>query len=359
MNQAKMPQDYEGGVQEFLEDGKDGGGYEDLPPLSERKTSEIRVRAGEGEANAAALAKYQYSRPIAEVSALAQKLYGYERDGNLKTHLQQSAVKGANSLNDLILDAPCVNRQGRFDEEEARAKQWNKLIEANPRDTDKDDKDDSETLALTDLSHRWSEAEAFMMQARIVEEQHGIEAAVHLHAEYALMEERLKNLRMEASRLPPAENMLFWCRVRQYGIMREGAYDKAMGYPTHDFTEVKADLANGAGIHDLVHRMPWAFRESYQEVMASMLDGESHRTLLMAMIAGQLPAQPMPMAMPTFFQGGMSPNGQNGQQEGDDGDGGQGDKRGALFGFFGGGKQNGAPEQPKQIRRRASRRSNR
>ena len=348
----RMPEDYQNGVQGMIED-KDGlsDPYADLTPLVRRQTTEVKLKTADGEGDAALALKYGYSQPITQVSRLTQKLYGYERDANVQGHLAQSAVKGTNALNDLIFDAPCVNRQGRWDEEEGRAKQWMKLIELSP----KAEGDDETSPDIDTLLQRWSEADAFMLQARIVEEQRGIDAAEPLYEKYSRMAKQRDEVQMGAAELPPAYNMLFWCRLRQYGIMRERAYDLAMGYPTHEFTDVKCEISEGHDIHDLVHRMPWPFRESYQLVTGSMMDGEAHRTLLMAMIAGQLPPQPMPWGM--GYWPGMPPNGGQPEEEGEEGES-QPDKRPALFKVFGT-RKGGAPEQPKPIRRRASRRRNR
>ena len=206
------------------------------------------------------------------------------------------------------------------------------------------------------LLEEWGSADAFMLQCRIDEERYGIDYAERHYDEYDRNEELRREAEMRASRLPPAENMLFWCRVRQYKIMRERAFDLAMGYPVNDFTEVKRELAEGKDIHDVAHRMPWAFRVGYDRVLASMMDGEAHRMLLMAMIAGQIPAQQpqVPWGLPAGYWGAQP--GQNGsqgdaQQDPDQ----EQDKRPALFNLFGGGNkqpQNGAQPQQKQPSRR-------
>ena len=352
----KMPEDYENGVQGMI-DGGISDPYEDLIPLAQRRTTEIKLKSADGDGDAAMALKYGYSQPITQISRLTQKLYGYERDANVQGHLEQSAVMGANALNDLIFDAPCVNRQGRYDEEENRAKQWMKLIEQSPKVAEGKDQGESGP-DIDGLLQRWSEADAFMLQARSFEEQHGIDAAEHLYEEYDLREKQREAVEMEASTLPPAENMLFWCRVRQYRIMRERAYDLAMGYPIHDFTEVKREISEGRDIHDLVHRMPWPFREAYQLVTGSMLDGEAHRTLLMAMIAGQLPPQPMPWSMGPGYWPAVPPNGGRPQEEGEEGEN-QSDTRPALFKLFGRRSGNSEPPKDKAIRRQTGRRRRR
>ncbi len=336
MTTPRMPDKYGGGIAEMIEKGTSDG-YDPLRPLAKRQPTEIKLKSGDGDDEAALALKYGYSAPINQVSRLTQKLYGYVRDGNLHGPLEQSSVRGAHSLNDLLFDAPCVNREGRYQEEEGRAKQWMRLIDQSPSAVavvDDEEEEKKPEIDIDALLNRWSDADAFMLQARIVEEQRGIEAAEHMYEEYKEKSKKRDVVQMEASELPPAYNMLFWCRVRQYQIMRERAYDLAMGYPTHDFTEVKEEVAEGHDIHDFVHRMPWPFREGYQLVMGSMMDGKAHRELLMAMVAGQLPAQ-MPWQMPPGYwpQQGMQPPGQPGE-EGEDEDG-QQDKRPALVKLFG------------------------
>lgn len=342
-----LPEHYENGAQDFIS-SELSDPYADLVPLGQRKPSEIKLKSADGASEAELAAKFGFSQPITQVSQLARKFYGYERDGNVDTLLGQNAVKGTNALTDFILNAPCVNRQGRYDEEDVRAKQWLKEIDANP------DGREEKLAGMYELLARWSEADAFMLQARIVEEQRGIDAAEALNDEYDRMTAQRDAVQMEAAKLPPAYNMLFWCRIRQYQIMRERAYAAAMGYPIHDFTDVKRKLADGADIHDLISAMPWAFQESYQMVMGSMMDGEAHRTLLMSMIAGQLPRPPMPAwGMPPGYWPGMSPNG--GQPDDDDG---PPDTRKALFNF--GGRREDPQEPPKNqnMRRRNGRRRN-
>ena len=130
--------------------------------------------------------------------------------------------------------------------------------------------------------------------------------------------------------------------------MRERAYDLAMGYPTHDFTEVKGEIAEGADISDIVHKMTWPFREAYLLLFGSMMDGHAHRELLMAMIAQQLPAPPQPPP------GYWPPQPQQEEQDGDEPE----DGRKAIFGVkLGGAKQDQQQQQQRKSGR--SRRRNR
>ena len=173
----KTPQDYTNGVQEMIEDGLSDP-YPELTPLAMRKTTDITLKSGTGDDEAGMALKYGFSQPITQHSRLTQKLYGYGRDANLQGHLEQSAVRGAHALNDLIFDAPCLNRQGRYDEEEKQAKDWqSKMDAANPKPDPEPD--------IDGLLNRWSEADAFMLQARIVEEQYGIDHAEVHYEEYS------------------------------------------------------------------------------------------------------------------------------------------------------------------------------
>ena len=85
--------------------------------------------------------KFGYSMPIALLFRMTQKMYGYMRDGNISDPLEVAAVKGANSLNDVIFDAECLNRQGRYDEEKARSQQWLTLANQEKQDDDSPDID--------------------------------------------------------------------------------------------------------------------------------------------------------------------------------------------------------------------------
>ena len=127
------------------------------------------------------------------------------RDGNVESHLERSAVKAAMSPHDFIFDAPCVNRGGRFEEEEGRAREWLRLIEQNP-ETYKDDNEDSpykdEFAHLDALLKKWGEADAWMLQARIVEEQQGLDASKKLYPEYTVRKGEREEVLMEAAELP-------------------------------------------------------------------------------------------------------------------------------------------------------------
>ena len=334
MTSPMMPEDFENGIAEMIEKGD---GYPPLRDLQKRQPTEIRLKSG-GEDDEVALAmKFSYSAIINQYSKITQKFYGYVRDGNLAGPLEQSSVRGAHSLNDLIFDAPCVNRDGRFEEEEARIKDLLPLIKGSSSaivDIDDEDGENAPALDIDDLLDRWSDADAFMLHARIYEERHGIDAAEHLYAEYDEKAKEKDEVLQEASKLSPAEHTVFDCRVRQYEILRERSFDLAMGYPTHDFTDVKREIAEGNNIHDFVHRMAWPFRQAYHLVTGSMMDGVAYREMMMAMTAQQLPSKMPPWAMsPGFWPGGMMPNGHMGE-EGEDEDG-QQDTRPALFKLFG------------------------
>ena len=337
------PEDYDGGVEEMIAD-KESDPYDDLIPLGQRKSTEIKLRGGDGASEAEMAQKFGYSMPIALLFRMTQKMYGYMRDGNISDPLEVAAVKGANSLNDVIFDAECLNRQGRYDEEKESSRQWLALANQEKRDSDSPD--------IDVLLRKWSEADAFMLQATIVEEQQGIDAAKPLYPKFIEMQEQRDVVQMAAAQLSAPENMLFWCRVRMYQIMRERAHDLALGYPTHDFTEVKRQLAEGGNVHDLVPDMAWPWREGYQLVMGSTADGGSYREMMMSMVSQTLPQQTPPNwgMPPGYFPPYMNGDGHQSNGENEE----QPDKRRAIFGIFGG-NGNKQPQEPEkqQIRRRS------
>lgn len=365
MTSNKWPEDFEGGMEEML-NTEVPDSYEALRKLSDRQSTAVKLQGGGNEDSEAAIAlKYGYSQPITQVSRLAQKLWGFMRDASVTEPVARSAVKGTNALANMLLAAPCLNRQGRWDEQEEKAKEWQRLIDAGratraarqPTDIDGDGEADDPDYLTQDILDRWGAADAFMLYARIYEEKHGIEAARHLYNEYDEAEKAKEVALRDAAKLPPNYNMLLACRMTQLEIMREQQYDLSMGNPTMDVTELKRKLANGADVHDIVTEMPWPFQESYQVVMSSMLDGEAHRTLLMALMAQQVPQQSAPSPWGAPYWPGMQP------AQGDDDEEEPEDKRGALFnvaGWFS--KKDNAqrqPQGPQRKRRRPQRGRNR
>ena len=75
-----MPEDFEGGLAEMI---SDGGEYDALRPLGQRRTTEIKLKPGEGEDEASLAMKFGYSAPIMQISKLSQKLYGFFRDAKI------------------------------------------------------------------------------------------------------------------------------------------------------------------------------------------------------------------------------------------------------------------------------------
>ena len=121
------PEDYAGGMSEMIADDSNTP-YRALAPLSQRKTTEIKLRAPGGVSEAEMAAKFGFSQPIAMMFKMTQKMYGYMKDGNIQTDVEHAALDGANRLNDIVLDAPCLNREGRYAYEEARAQDWLKSV---------------------------------------------------------------------------------------------------------------------------------------------------------------------------------------------------------------------------------------
>lgn len=335
---GRDPEDYEGGIAEAVRDF-DTESYEDLPPLGQRRSSEIKFRPPQAESEAELAAKFGFSQPIMRLFSRTDSIYGYIRDGSVTDELHLSALNAINTLNDLVMSAECLNRQGRYEEEERNAERFQNAMKASAPDKDDDAPD------YTELLKSWSEAAAFMLQARIVEERDGIEAAVHLYPQFRKMRAQRDDVEMQASRLPPAEYQFFWSRVRQYKIMNERAYDLALGLPTMDLTELKRKLVAGGKVHDLLPEMPWTFKVGYQLIVRSTADGESFRELLTSMYAQQLPNKtPAPWGYPP--PGYYPP--QSGGPDGDDDE--QPDKRRALY-IFGGPKRSKEPERKPGRRR--------
>ena len=354
-----MPEDFEDGVKGLLEKAKDNG-YGPLPPLDQRKPTTISLKVPGGEAaDRADLIKDTYSWPIAQLARLTEKLYSYQRDADVDDPLEAAAIQGAHELNDFLMDAPALNRQGRFDEQEEQAQRWMDMFREN---TDPEEKKSKDLQQLQTLLNRWSAADGFMHQAKVIEDQRGIDyastmeiqlseendqaEAEKLYDKYLACSKERDQVELVAAQLPPSLNMYFWCRLEQQKIMREQRYDLAMGYPTRDLTAVKRDLAEGKNIHDLVSKMPWPFRLAYNQVMASMLSGEAHRSLQISLTAGQHPPAPMPQGyFPPY------PPYMNGQGDEDEE---PADNRRPLFGWFGGGG-NGQQPEPKNRKMRRSR----
>lgn len=352
-----MPEDFES-MEEFMDaEAPPGDPYSDLSGLGERKMG-VKIAQKSEELGVAELSRMAYSAPIAELSKRSTKLFGYARDGNIEDPFVQQAVKATHSLTAWILDAPCVNRAGRFAVEQLEFNKWAKQMEPRKEGDDRPD--------MYVLLGRWSQADAFMLWARLYEDRHGIAKAkalvvtldgeqMPLYEAFLLREKQQEDVLMEAANLPPADNMAFGARIRQYEIMRERAYDVGMGYPTHDYTAIKETIAKGDyDVHDIVHLLPWAFPESYGKVTASMMDGVAYRELLAALMS-QNPMQPkMPYGQP-MPQFGMWP----GPMMADpsmDGDA-EPDRRRAILGWFGrNGHQPQAPQPRQRVNRRRQRR---
>ena len=247
-----------------------------------------------------------YSYPIAQLAHLTEKPYAYQRDGSIDDPLEAAAVQGAHEINAFLMSAPALNRQGRFEEQEAEAERWMGVFDSNK---DTQDKKAEDQALLQSLLNRWSAADSFMLQAKIIEDQRGIEYAENMMVKpfgedksdprslYDIYEDCVRErdqVELESVQLPPSLNMYFGCRLEQQKIMREQRYDLAMGHPTLDLTEVKRDLAKGKNIHDLFFRMPWAFELAYNTVMASMLD--RHRPPRAANVPDRGPAPSAPYA---------------------------------------------------------------
>lgn len=337
-----MPEDYEGGVEDMLKEGMEAPkGYGPLRDLPDRRsTGGVTLKSGGGEVtDAEMVARYHYSKPIADMSGLTKKLFGFLRDAALESHLERTAVKRTNALTDFVFNAPCTNRLERLEDEERLVERWKGEMAAEKTERPED------APNYDDLLRRWSSAHSFMMHARVVEETKGIDAAVPFYPKFREMEAVRDEVEMEATELPPAEYQLFMCRLRQLGIMRERSYDLAMGHPVHDYKDVKDRIEEGADIHDLEPALPWPWQASYHSVMASMADGEAHRTMLMALIAQELPQR---YQQPQY----NGPPGYWGPPPGYEGEDGEPNKGKAFLSLFG---RNGQEQEEQPERRRSKR----
>lgn len=337
-NGYKGPEDYEDGIVGLLNDKSDE--YEPLKPLGQRGSTEINLKTGNNQMSEAELAlKFGYSQPIAKLSERTETMYGYIRDGNLEHDIELSALTGTNVLNDMVMNAECLNRKARYQEEERIAQEC--LREMG-----------QEGDTLKDLLQKWSSADAFILYARIIEERDGLEAGKPLYDEFDERMAERNEAERAASELSPMEYRYFGCRTRQYQIMRERNFDLALGYPIYDYTDLKEALEKGANVHKLIPQMPWPFKHSYQLVARSTADGNSFRELLMSLMAQQLPHRPAQqswgMPQPGYYGPQMPGFGPGGEDEEEQ------DKRRPLFGF-GGPKQPKQPEEKPRRRRRRGR----
>ena len=338
MNGTRDPQDYDS-IQDMIDDAPDGG-YDGLRTLAERTSSAVRVRTSQGGNEAELMAKLGFSAPISTLIKMAQKPYGWLRDTKITEPIELAAVKGALHLHDLVFNAPCLNRQERYNREDELSKQWERLLTAAHKKT------------VDDLLDKWHAADAVMLQCRVIQEQRGIDAAEPHFQEYLDERENRDTAEMDAARLPANASQYFWCEVRKFKIMAEHTYDSAMGYPTHDFGKVKDKLARGGNVHDLVAEMSWPWELSYETGMVSMADGEAHRLTLMSFYAQDLPQQ-TPAYYPPPYPGYPPPYPNGQQPDGEGGD--QPDNRRPLFGFIG--KKNPQPQQPEDPKKKPRRRA--
>ena len=323
--------------------------YADVSGLGFRGSSAVQLKKDGGETDQELYRKYGFSMAQAQLAGMTKKLGGYLRDAHVTDNLERQSILGSTALFDLFLNAPCVNRQGRYDYEDERARHWKRLMDRAAKEKG----DETIGSVVEKMMDRWSEAHSFCQLARIQEEKFGIDATRHLDAQFVVMRAQQQEVELESAQLPMAANMFYSCRVLQVKIMRERIYDLAMDFPTADYTVVRKFLADGGDVNDMVMEMPWPFRDAYGLVQGSMMDGVEHRTQMAAMNAQQIPQQwgsgPNPYGMMPMMGQQMPPDG---QQQGEDGQ--QPDKRKSFFNF-GGGQQGGQQQQPEPQKRRRKR----
>ena len=342
MNDHRDPEDFEGGVAEMIDSfDADSDQYADLQPLEKREATDIKIRSQGGQDENEIWQKLAFSGLIAQIFNQSKKAYGYLQNAGVESKLESDAILSALALHDFVFNADCTNRKGRFADADREARRWEKEI--------------TDTTDVEDLLHTWHQADAFMLQAQIVEERHGIKAAKPLYPEFKDKKREREEAEMDAAKLRPAENMFFRFRILGYQIMNEQTYDLAMGYPTRDFTDVKTKLAKGANVHDLVHEMSKPWKLAYEVAVNSTSDGHAFHTLLMSALSQTFPNQAAPGygPPPPGYYPYPQMNGQGGPEE-------EPDNRRPLFGsLFGKNGQHPQEPEPKLQKMRKPRRRNR
>ena len=371
---------------EGLQNAYKDGGYPPLPPFAARGSTAVKITAGPGmgEGDAEAFQKYSYSAIIAKIAKSATTLVGSLRDGNVGDPLLRRAITDAHILGFILMNMPCVNRDGR----EAAALQ--RVAEAQAAiadyrgvDVDADDRGseghgasdagegddqgkedhsasptgdaveqrqrwhakitgymsrlyDGPPMPVADLEDfdadprvdilidLWNQADSLMRWSRLFEDRHGRKAAQPLYEEVRKMRRQKTGVEFAQSRLPAPHQKYFAARRQLLEIQGERNEDMLRGRDLVDYTAVKARLAEGENVKDNLHELPWIIFTAQIELEASGMDGESYHGLLTAMNSQQRQSwqgQPMP---------GFPMPGQEPPQE-------EQDKRGAMFNLFGGG----------------------
>ena len=104
--------------------------YPALPPLAARDAASVKlVRSGPDEKTL--MASLGYSAPIAEAVKRTTKMYGFIREGALDDPLAIAALRSSLDLHVLIFNAPCTNRQGRYDLMDTAAQQWARQMKSS------------------------------------------------------------------------------------------------------------------------------------------------------------------------------------------------------------------------------------
>lgn len=315
-------EDIDAFIKEAAEGKKEGTGYPALSPLGDRAFNPtMHVSEGGAGSEAELLAKFGYSMSGAYLTKLAFKYEAYQRDGSISDELQQLAVKSTNALADFVLNANCTNRMARMETEEIRAMYWENeaknLKLENPPD-------------WLGLFTKWGSAFTFCQQVRIISERDGIERARPYFDNVDIQEAVMRETDMEISQLPPAYHSLTLCKIRHFKIQKEIAFASAMGYPQEDFTDFKKLVRESKDIHDMVDMMPWPARESYRQVVGSMMDGKEHRDQQTALNAGQMAQRERAMGMGAPY-GMMPQHGMPGMPMGE-----EDEKKKAIWQLFGG-----------------------
>ena len=250
------------------------GSYEPLEKLGSSRMKITHKNKGDGDDS-----KYAYSKVIGVEQAKTKTFYGFARDGAIDD------TKAIPVFEDLFEDSrrswvdPNKNREGRAEREEELAKKWERALTS------------AQKAQVETLLNRWNEGHAYMAQILIRCKKYGFDAVRHLRAEWKDSQKKVDDAEFDTRDLTPASYQLFWCRVRQYTIMRERAEDLALGIPEVDFTPVKRKIAEGVPIDELIDQLPWQHQLMRGMVEASHVNGQQHRMSVWLLNAGAVPAE--------------------------------------------------------------------
>ena len=284
-------------------------------PLAKIPNSETVVsRGGKGGTDLELFQKFAFSAIEARNQEVEGKMYGWLVNCAIdEDDPARDVIDDLLELSMLVFHAYGANLQEYFDAYEDEAKYWLKQMgrgddyqvkglspwQADPEQAESDRaKQQLEALnapvTVDSLLQQWSEGDATMNQVTIRGDKNGLESVIREYDAYMDARAIRDSAEMRAASLPPPEYQYFWCRVGQFQINSQKAYNRAMGINVPDFTKVKALIADGAVIDDVVGMMPFEFQAAYRLGRLSMADGEEHRKTKMSMHSSTMPYEFQP-----------------------------------------------------------------